>query len=104
MIYDTNLEQCAEVCNLGLTKVMEHCYTYAVQGLVTYTYALNCRLWQSLKVTWYCAFSDPSDAQFKEHLQGQKSKRRQSFDTRCHLVVNICIKLNFFSFPYSHRR
>ena len=44
MIYDTNLEQCAEVCNLGLTKVMEHCYTYAVQGLVTYTYTLNCRL------------------------------------------------------------
>ena len=48
MIYDTNLEQCAEVCNLGLTKVMENCYTYAVEGLVTYTYALNCRLWQSL--------------------------------------------------------
>ena len=48
MIYDTNLEQCAEVCNLGLTKVMEHCYTYEVKGLVTYTYALICRLRQSL--------------------------------------------------------
>ena len=36
MIYDTNLEQCAEVCNLGLTKVMEHYYTYGVEGLLTY--------------------------------------------------------------------
>ena len=40
MIYDTNLEQCAEVCNLGLTKVMEHCYTYGVHGLLTHKFHL----------------------------------------------------------------